>query len=197
MTDSSQTPDTPEPEETEQADVSSMEAAESELFVEDILETEQSDEAAAESDAEDSLDGSADPESELVADLRRVTAEYANYRKRVEANRETDIEQSMRQAAFLLLPILDDLDRAAKHGDLDGEGAFAQIATKMRQAAERLGLASFGEAGEAFDPQRHEAILQQPSPEATAETVLEVVEVGYTLGSTLIRAAKVVVSVPA
>lgn len=196
MTDSPETPNTPEPEESDAGELAE------ELYVEDILDAPQDPEASgadgdqvagSSEDSEEPTDGTG---SDLLDDLRRVTAEYANYRKRVEANRATDIEQSMRAAAMMLLPILDDLDRAEKHGDLQEESAFAQIATKMRQVAERLGLAAFGVAGEAFDPNRHEAILQQPSADVTSEVLLEVVEVGYTIGSTLVRAAKVVVAVP-
>jgi len=134
--------------------------------------------------------------AERLADLQRVTAEYANYRKRTEANREVERERAAMEAAKALLPVLDDLDRAQKHGDLEGEGAFPTIATKLRGVAERLGLRAFGSAGDVFDHNIHEAIFQQPSPDVQVETVADVVETGYTLGSTLVRAAKVVVSVP-
>jgi molecular chaperone GrpE len=154
-----------------------------ELFVEDIL-------AAAE--AEES-----DPSAEHLADLKRVTAEYANYRRRTESEREVVRERAVGDAVRVLLPVLDDLDRAQKHGDLDGEGAFPTIAAKLRGAVERLGVKPFGEVGEVFDPQRHEAIFQQPTPGATETTVLEVVETGYTIGSTLVRVARVVVATPA
>lgn len=154
-----------------------------ELFVEDIL-------AAAE--AEES-----DPSAEHLADLKRVTAEYANYRRRTESEREQVRERAVRDAVKVLLPVLDDLDRAQKHGDLDGDGAFPTIAAKLRGAVEKLGVAPFGEVGEVFDPQKHEAIFQQPTPGATEATVLDVVETGYTIGSTLVRVARVVVATPA
>jgi molecular chaperone GrpE len=134
--------------------------------------------------------------AERLADLQRVTAEYANYRKRTEANREAERERAVADTAKAILPVLDDLDRAEKHGDLDGDTPFATIAGKLRQASERLGLKPFGSAGEVFDHNVHEAIFQQPSPEVTEPTVIDVVEVGYTLGGTLVRAAKVVVAVP-
>ncbi|QAY72727.1 nucleotide exchange factor GrpE [Agromyces protaetiae] len=139
----------------------------------------------------------ADPTDEHLADLKRVTAEYANYRKRTEANRELERERAVGQAVSVLLPVLDDLDRAEKHGDLEGDTAFATIAAKLRAAAEKLGLTSFGEVGEPFDPNRHEAIFQQPSPDVEVDTVADVVETGYALGSTQLRAAKVVVKTPA
>ncbi len=133
--------------------------------------------------------------AERLADLQRVTAEYANYRKRTEANREAERERTVGEVVKVLLPVLDDVFRAEKHGDLV-EGPFLAITQKLRAGVERLGLTSFGEVGDAFDPQVHEAIFQQPTPDATSETVADVVETGYYLGSTLLRAAKVVVAVP-
>jgi molecular chaperone GrpE len=138
-----------------------------------------------------------DPTAEHLADLKRVTAEYANYRKRTEANREVERERAIGAAVSVLLPVLDDLDRAEKHGDLEGDTPFATIAAKLRASVEKLGLTPFGEVGEPFDPQRHEAIFQQHSDEVEVDTVADVVETGYLLGGTLLRAAKVVVKTPA
>jgi molecular chaperone GrpE len=137
-----------------------------------------------------------EPSDEHLADLKRVTAEYANYRKRTEANRELERERAVGAAVAVLLPVLDDLDRAEKHGDLEGDTPFATIAAKLRGAVEKLGLTSFGEVGEPFDPQRHEAIFQQPSDEVEIDTVADVVENGYNLGSAQLRPAKVVVKTP-
>jgi molecular chaperone GrpE len=137
-----------------------------------------------------------EPSDEHLADLKRVTAEYANYRKRTEANREIERERAVGAAVGVLLPVLDDLDRAEKHGDLEGDAPFATIAAKLRAAVEKLGLRPFGEVGEPFDPQRHEAIFQQPSDEVETDTVADVVETGYTLGGTQLRVAKVVVKTP-
>jgi molecular chaperone GrpE len=134
--------------------------------------------------------------AERLADLQRVTAEYANYRKRTEANREIERERAVGETVKGLLPVLDDLDRAEKHGDLEEGTAVATIAAKLRTSVERLGLKPFGEAGDPFDPQIHEAIFQQPSSDVATDTVADVVETGYLLGSTLVRVAKVVVSVP-
>jgi molecular chaperone GrpE len=134
--------------------------------------------------------------ADRLADLQRITAEYANYRKRTEANRETEQERAIGEAAKVLLPVLDDLDRAEKHGDLHEGGSFATIAGKLRAGAEKLGLKPFVPVNDPFDPAVHEAIFQQPSLDVTAPTVAEVVETGYYLGSTLLRAAKVVVAVP-
>jgi len=134
--------------------------------------------------------------AERLADLQRVTAEYANYRKRTEANREVEKERAVGEVVKVLLPVLDDLDRAAKHGDLEEGGPFTAIAAKLRTGTERVGLTPFAAAGEEFDPQIHEAIFQQPTDDVTVPTIADVVESGYYLGSTLLRAAKVVVAVP-
>ncbi|MBB2976422.1 molecular chaperone GrpE [Microbacterium endophyticum] len=162
-----------------------------ELTVDDILGAAQSAEAAAEG-AEAVAD-----EPDLLTDLKRVQAEYANYRRRTEDQREVEIERAKGSVAKGLLPVLDDLDRAAKHGDLVEGTPFAAIADKLRGVAERMGLETYGAAGDVFDPQQHEAIFQQPTPGATETTVLEVVEVGYRLGTVELRPAKVVVAVPA
>ncbi|HEU0257499.1 MAG TPA: nucleotide exchange factor GrpE [Microbacteriaceae bacterium] len=135
--------------------------------------------------------------AERLADLQRVTAEFANYRRRTENNRVLERERTVGDVASALLPVLDDLDRAEKHGDLaDEKSAFATIAAKLRGVAERLGLTKFGQAGDAFDHNVHDALFQKPDAEVSVDTVAEVVETGYTLGDTLVRAAKVVVATP-
>jgi len=162
------------------------------LTVDDILGTVQSDEAIVGDDAVD-----LPPEAAgYLADLKRMTAEYANYRRRTEEQREVEIERAKGAAVKGLIPALDDIDRAEKHGDLEAGTAFSAIAEKVRGVAERLGMVAYGAAGDAFDPQQHEAIFQAPTPGVTAATVLEVVEVGYRLGSIELRPAKVVVAVP-
>lgn len=166
-------------------------AADDELTLDDILGATQNADAAAQEAV------LADLESALLGDLKRLQAEYANYRRRTEEQREREIERAKGEAAKGLLPVLDDLDRAAKHGDLEEGTPFSAIGEKIRAVAERLGVTSFGAAGEEFDPQVHEAIFQQPIAGTEAPTVLEVVEVGYRLGSVELRPAKVVVAVPA
>lgn len=162
---------------------------EEELTIDDILGAAQSDEASV-ADADEA-------DRDLLLDLKRVQAEYANYRRRTEEQREVEIERAKGSVVKGLLPVLDDLDRADKHGDLTEGTPVAQIAEKLRGVAERMGVVRFGEAGEAFDPQQHEAIFQAPTPGTETPTVLEVVEVGYRLGGVELRPAKVVVAVPA
>ena len=166
-------------------------AQEPELTVDDILGAEQNADAAA----EDAV--IADLETALLNDLKRLQAEYANYRRRTEEQREVEIERAKGAVVKGLLPVLDDLDRADKHGDLEEGTPFAAIAEKLRGVADRMGLTTYGAAGEAFDPQQHEAIFQAPTPGVTEQTILEVVEIGYRLGSVELRPAKVVVAVPA
>lgn len=175
----------------EGSDETPVDGAADELTVDDILGAPQTGEAAA----EDAV--LADLESTLLNDLKRLQAEYANYRRRTEDQRQLEIERAKGEAVKGLIPVLDDLDRASTHGDLVEGTPFAAIADKVRAVVERLGVASYGEAGEDFDPQRHEAIFQQPTPGVEKATVLEVVEVGYRLGDVELRPAKVVVAVPA
>ncbi|PQZ60045.1 MULTISPECIES: nucleotide exchange factor GrpE [unclassified Microbacterium] len=180
-------PDFGNPDSTEAA---ASEGSDDDLTVDDILGATQTGEAAA----EDAV--LADLESTLLNDLKRLQAEYANYRRRTEEQRQVEIERARGEAAKGLIPVLDDLDRAAQHGDLVEGTPFAVIADKVRVAVERLGVVAYGEKGEDFDPQRHEAIFQQPAPGAEKTTILEVVEVGYRLGDVELRPAKVVVAVP-
>lgn len=159
------------------------------LTVEDILDATQTDEAAVADASEEDRD--------LLLDLKRLQAEYANYRRRTEEQREVEIERAKGSVAKGLLPVLDDLDRADKHGDLTEGSPLAVMADKLRAVVAKLGVQTYGVAGDAFDPQQHEAIFQAPTPGVETATILEVVEVGYRLGGIELRPAKVVVAVPA
>ena len=181
----------PEAEDDAEADVAGAGKGEDDLTVDDILGASQNADAAA----EDAV--LADLESQLLNDLKRLQAEYANYRRRTEEQRELEIERATGAVAKGLLPVLDDLDRAEKHGDLEEGSPFAAIAEKLRGIAEKMGLTTYGASGDVFDPQHHEAIFQAPTPGVETPTVLEVVEIGYRLGSVELRPAKVVVAVPA
>lgn len=175
-------------------EATAAEGSDDELTIDDILNAVQTEEASSE-DGSDA--GIQDAESALLNDLKRLTAEYANYRRRTEEQRHVEIARAKGEAAKGMLPVLDDLDRAQQHGDLVEGSAFSVIAEKVRTVVERLGVTAYGEKGDVFDPQQHEAIFQQPTPGATSSTILEVVEVGYRLGDVELRPAKVVVAVPA
>ncbi|WP_425411381.1 nucleotide exchange factor GrpE [Longispora albida] len=132
---------------------------------------------------------------ELTRDLQRVTAEYANYRKRVDRDRGVVAEQATGAVLAALLPILDDLDRARDHGDL--VGPFGSVAEQITGAVTKFGLVSFGEKGDPFDPTRHEAVAHFTSPEVTEPTCVDVMRRGYLLGERLLRPAMVAVADPA
>ena len=167
------------------------------LTVEDILNAEQTEAAAGADESAPAADAADDAENSYLEDLRRLTAEYANYRKRTEANVEIDKQRATAAVVTQLISVVDDLDRAEQHGDLVEGSAFAAIAQKLRSTLERVGLVSFGEKGETFDPQIHEAIAQVPVPGAEGETVLDVIERGYRIGDVELRPAKVAVAVGA
>ncbi|MEV4809542.1 nucleotide exchange factor GrpE [Micromonospora avicenniae] len=131
---------------------------------------------------------------ERTRDLQRVTAEYANYRKRVERDRATVAEQATGSVLAALLPILDDLDRAREHGDL--VGPFGSVAEQLTTVVGKLGLTPFGEQGDPFDPTRHEAVAHQTSDEVTEPTCVQIMRRGYQLGERLLRPALVAVADP-
>ena len=135
-------------------------------------------------------------EAELLDDLKRLQAEFVNYRARVERDRDLARQNAIGEVLKSLLPAMDDLARAEAHGDLDGS-PFAAVVAKLRAAGDKFGLKQFGVKGDKFDPELHEALVQTPSAAVTENTVADVVEPGYLLGERLLRAAKVAVFIPA
>lgn len=129
---------------------------------------------------------------ERTADLQRLTAEYANYRKRVERDRESVINNAKASVAAELLSVLDDVERAAAHGDLTG--AFKAVADKLVSTLAKTGLEPFAHEGEAFDPSVHEAVQHSTSPDVDGPTVTAVLRRGYTFGDKLVRPALVAVT---
>jgi len=135
--------------------------------------------------------------AELTADLQRVSAEYANYRKRVDRDRVAVVEMATAGLLSALLPLLDDIERARQHGDLDG--AFKSVGEGLEAVTEKLGLERYGEVGEPFDPAVHEALMQAaPAEGTTVATCAQVLQPGYRLsGGRVLRAARVAVAEPA
>ncbi|GLZ33206.1 protein GrpE [Lentzea sp. NBRC 105346] len=129
---------------------------------------------------------------ERTADLQRLTAEYANYRKRVERDRDVVINNAKAQVAGELLAVLDDIERAAAHGDLTG--AFKAVADKLVSTLQKTGLEPFAHEGEAFDPSVHEAVQHSTSPDVDGPTVTAVLRRGYRFGEKLVRPALVAVT---
>jgi molecular chaperone GrpE len=133
--------------------------------------------------------------TERTADLQRLQAEYANYRKRVERDRVAMSEQVVGGMLAALLPVVDDFDRARTHGDLNG--AFKAVSEQFDAVLAKFGLQSFGEPGDPFDPSLHEAVMHSESNEVTEPTATTVMRRGYRIGERLLRPAMVGVSEPA
>ncbi len=136
---------------------------------------------------------------ELVADLQRLNAEYVNYRKRVERDRDVARDTAVATVLEALLPVLDELHLARQHGDLE-QGPFVSIADKLEVTLERFGLARYGEVGEEFDPTVHEALMHtqaELAPGTTSTTVVQVLQPGYRAQDRILRAARVAVADPA
>jgi molecular chaperone GrpE len=151
---------------------------------------------AEESVAQGVPEGSTAEAAELKNDLLRLQAEYVNYRKRVERDRAVAGEMAVIGVLNSLLPVLDDVDAARQHGDL-ADGPFAAIATKLENALKTYGLVRIDETGVEFDPTIHEALIQQPGEDIDVDTVSQVLRSGYKSGERVLRAAQVIVAVPA
>ena len=113
-----------------------------------------------------------DPIITLTADLQRLQAEYANYRKRVDRDRSVAAEFSIAAVLAELLPVLDDLDRAAEHGELTG--GFKAVADRITATVERLGLTKFADAPVAFNPEIHEALTHEVSKDVSEPTASKI-----------------------
>jgi molecular chaperone GrpE len=131
---------------------------------------------------------------ERTKDLQRVTAEFANYRKRVDRDRALVVEQATGHVLSALLPVLDDLDRARDHGDL--VGPVGAVAEQLVTALNKFGLSAFGAEGDRFDPTRHDAVSHTTSADVTEPTCVAVMRRGYLLGERLLRPAMVAVADP-
>ncbi len=132
--------------------------------------------------------------AERTADLQRVTAEYANYRKRVDRDRLAVREQALANVLGALLPVLDDIGRAREHGEL--VGGFKSVAESLEAAVTKLGLTTFGTEGEPFDPKVHEALTHSYSADVAEPTCVQILQPGYMVGERILRPARVAVAEP-
>lgn len=130
-------------------------------------------------------------EAELLADLQRLQAEYANYRRRADRERQGAVETGKATLISALLPVLDDLDRARAHGDLES-GPLKGVADKIADTLKSQGLTAFGSEGDAFDPALHEAV--QHDGDGAEPVIGQVYRQGYRLGERLLRTAMVTVT---
>jgi len=166
------------------------EAAAAADAAEDIAAAELSEEATSDSDLADAR------VAELTNDLQRVSAEYANYRKRVDRDRVLMNEITTAKVLNDFLPVLDDVALAEKNGDLTG--TFKTVATALRTTVAKLGLEQYGETGEAFDPEVHEALAHRERTEADGDAegqiCVEIYQPGYRFKDRVVRPARVVVA---
>jgi molecular chaperone GrpE len=138
--------------------------------------------------APEAAGSTSDELTELKSTLQRVKAEYDNYRKRALRDQQLVAERTRAAVVTQLLPVLDDLDRARSHGDLES-GPLKSVADKLATALEGLGLSGFGNDGDAFDPALHEAV--QHEGEGTHPIVGSVMRRGYKVGDQVVRHALV------
>ena len=150
--------------------------------------------AAASDEPTEVSDLAAELTAELTADLQRITAEYANYRKRVDRDRYLIKDLAIATVLEQLLPLLDDIDRAKEHQELTG--GFAAVADNLTKVVERFNLVPTGAVGDEFNPTEHEALQVIESTDFTVPSVATVLRKGYRRGEKLIRPAQVVVAEP-
>ncbi|MFM2127983.1 MAG: hypothetical protein RIQ86_496 [Actinomycetota bacterium] len=159
-------------------------------MTENINETvDESVEVAAEVEAE-----SFDLTATLTADLQRLQAEYSNYRKRVERDRAVASEIAVASVLSELLSTLDDIDRAAQHGELTG--GFKSVADQLINTTTKLGLEKYGQDGDEFDPQIHEALMHETSADVKIATATKILQPGYKFKERVLRPARVSVTDP-
>lgn len=132
--------------------------------------------------------------AERTEDLQRVSAEYANYRRRVDRDRAAVVDQAAERFAVQLFPIVDDIERAREHGDL--VGAFKGVADRVLGVLDGLGVVSYGVPGDDFDPAVHEAVLHDSSPDVFVPTATTVLRPGFRRGERILRTAMVGVTDP-
>ena len=130
----------------------------------------------------------------LTNDLQRLQAEYVNYKRRVDRDRELVKQNATFSVLSAMLPVLDDLDRAREHGEL--EGGFKAVADSLERIVAAHGLVKFGKPGDEFDPRFHEALMHAHSKDVTTTTCQDIVSAGYMIGERVVRPARVTVVDP-
>ncbi|ERS42267.1 MULTISPECIES: nucleotide exchange factor GrpE [Corynebacterium] len=131
---------------------------------------------------------------ERTDDLKRLNAEYTNYRRRSDRERQSVSESAKASVLSALLPILDDLELAKQHGDLEKGSPLEKFGSKFRETLKGQNLVTFGEPGEAFDPEIHEAVQDLSS--GGEQVVGTVLRKGYKVGDRLVRNAMVIIADP-
>ena len=155
-----------------------------------LIESQESEPVVVEAAPEQEID----PVAALTADLQRLQAEYANYRKRVERDRAVSHELAIGAVLTELLATLDDIDRAADHNELTG--GFKAVADQLAAITTRFGLEKYGTEGEPFDPQIHEALMHDTSADVAVATASKILQPGYKYKERILRPARVAVTDP-
>lgn len=132
--------------------------------------------------------------AERTADLQRLQAEFLNYKRRVDRDRELVRENAVYAVLTPMLDVLDSIDRAREAGELSG--GFKGVAEQLERVVAGLGLIRFGEPGDAFDPTLHDALAHQGTEDVAVPTCKIVVSAGYRIGERVVRAAQVIVVDP-
>jgi molecular chaperone GrpE len=132
--------------------------------------------------------------AERTGDLQRLQAEYVNYKRRVDRDRDVARKVGIEAVLRDLLPVLDDLRSAREHGELTG--AFKAVGDEIERITGRYGLVAFGEKGDPFDPHIHEALLHAHATGITGPTCVEILQPGYKVGDKVLRPARVAVAEP-
>lgn len=133
--------------------------------------------------------------SERTADLQRLQAEYINYKKRVDRDRDLARQGGVESVLTDFIPVLDAISLAKQHGDIDG--GFGLVAEELDKVTGKHGLVAFGEVGDVFDPNLHEALMAVPLEQPVdVVTVSQVMQQGYQLKGRVIRPARVAVANP-
>ena len=150
---------------------------------------------SAEEVLEDDLVATRQAVGELTSDLQRLQAEFLNYKRRVERDRDLVRENAVFTVLTPMLDVLDSIDRAREAGELDG--GFKGVAEQLERIVNGLGLTKFGEPGDPFDPTQHEALSHVGvDPEVDVITCKHIAKSGYRIGDRVVRAAQVLVVDP-
>lgn len=131
-----------------------------------------------------------------MEELAKERASFINYRNRAVKDQETARFFGKKDILQSILPVLDDINRAREQGELNPDTPFGAIAAKLESSLEKQGISAFGEVGEKFNHELHEAIMSHEDENADEETVNAIIEKGYKIGDELIRPARVGVAVP-
>jgi len=132
--------------------------------------------------------------TERTSDLQRLQAEYVNYKRRVDRDRDLARKVTIEGVLKDFLSVLDDVQSAREHEELNG--GFKAVAEEIERVTSKYGLQTFGEPGDPFDPHIHEALLHAHADGIDGPTCVEILQPGYRIGDRILRPARVAVAEP-